>query len=463
MKDIKCPNCGTVFQVDESDYAAIAAQVRTAEFDEEISRRMKEAKAEWTAKQEADKLRAERLHDKQLADKGEELNTMRQEITRLNSVISSQETTKKAELTELAAKKDQAYSKAMADKEKEILDLNAKLEGKDNEFQIRMLKEKDLHKDELQKKTAEIEQLKTQVATEKLAAENRENNLNAMHEQQLKLMQEEIERVKDYKAKLSTKMIGESLEQYCQMLFETAQSNGLYPNAYFNKDNTVVEGSKGDFIFRDYVDDNEYVSIMFEMKNEMDGTQTKHRNDDFLDKLHKDRQRKNCEYAVLVSMLEQENELYNAGIVDKSHKYPKMIVIRPQFFMPVIRLISEAAKKGFVERLNLMDELEEARSQTLDFSKFEEKIGAFKENMGKSLKAAQKKFNNAMTGIDKTIKALEDQISALRTIKQNLEDSGNKLNNSDEMLERDLTVKKLTHGIPNIKKQIEEAGKLIDN
>ena len=257
--------------------------------------------------------------------------------------------------------------------------------------------------------------------------------------------------------RLSTKMVGETLEQHCSIQFAQAQSMGLYPNATFEKDNTAVEHSKGDFIFRDYIDGVECVSVMFEMKNEMDSTSAKHRNDDFLDKLDKDRQRKNCEYAVLVSMLEQGNELYDAGIVDKSHRYPKMIVIRPQFFLPVLRLISEGARRGFVERNALQKELNAARSQSMDFAKFEDKLNRFRTSFNNNITAAHKKFVAATEGIDKTIDALERQIKALRDIKASFEASEQRLLKANELADEDLTVKKLTYGNPTIRKMIDDA------
>lgn len=457
MKDIKCPKCGTVFQVDESEYAAIAAQVRTAEFDKELDRRMADARKQWEATAEAERLKSEKKYDDKIAEKSNALNDLRNEITRLTGIIQNNEAATKAELAQLSAEKDKALTEAVADKDKEIQLMASKLGEKDNEIKIRILEENNRHQEELHVRIAEIESLKSKLENEALAAKDRENQLKDTHRQQLQSKQEEIEQLRDFKSRLSTKMVGETLEQHCQILFEQAQSMGLFADAYFNKDNTVVDGSKGDFIFRDYVDGNEYVSIMFEMKNEMDTTATKHRNEDFLEKLHKDRQRKNCEYAVLVSMLEKENELYNNGIVDKSHRYPKMIVIRPQFFMPVIRLISEAAKKGYLERKHLLTELETARSQSLDFTRFEEKIDKFRDNFSKSITAAHKKFEAATKGIDSTIEALEKQIKALREIKANFEASEQKLLKANEYADENLTVKKLTHGLPGIRKRIEEA------
>lgn len=471
MKDIKCPKCGTVFQVDESEYAAIAAQVRTAEFDKEISRRMSDAQKQWEATYEAQRLKTEKKYDDQIADKNNALNDLRNEITRLTGIIKNNDAATKSELAQLSSEKDKAMTDAMAEKDralmsavaekdKKIQSLTSKLGEKDNELKIKILEENNRHQQELHTRMAEIESLKSKLENEALAAKDRENQLKDAHRQQLESKQAEIEQLRDFKTRLSTKMVGETLEQHCQTLFEQAQSMGLFVDAYFNKDNTVVDGSKGDFIFRDYVDGNEYVSIMFEMKNEVETTATKHRNDDFLEKLHKDRQRKNCEYAVLVSMLEKENELYNNGIVDKSYKFPKMIVIRPQFFMPVIRLISEAAKKGYQERQHLMSELEAAQSQRLDFTKFEEKINKFRHNFSKGVSAAHNKFQAATEGIDKTIDALEKQIKALRDIKANFQDSEQKLLKANEYADQNLTVKKLTHGLPEIKKQIEDGREL---
>lgn len=252
-------------------------------------------------------------------------------------------------------------------------------------------------------------------------------------------------------------MIGESLEQHCAILFSQAQSMGLYPGAVLEKDNVVMDGTKGDFIFRDYIDGCEYISVMFEMKNEIDTTATKHRNDDFLEKLDKDRRKKNCEYAVLVSMLEQGNELYDAGIVDKSYLYPKMLVIRPQFFMPVLRLLTEGAKKSFNEKRNLMIELERARNNSLDFSRFQEKLDKVKNALNNNYEMAHKKFMLATEGIDKTIEALEKQIENLRKVKANFEVSDQRLLKGAALAEDDLTIKKLTHGNPAVRRMIEDA------
>ena len=453
MKDIKCPKCGTVFQVDESDYAAILAQVRN----EELDRRVEELREQFRAKEQSVKLEAEKTFEGKLSQKDQEVSRLQNEITRLTGVISGYEATKKSELSELENKKTKELFDAVTEKDRLISQLEAEIANKDNEHRVAILKERSNGSVEIQKKQQEIVKLQADIESGRLAAENRENQLREQHKLQLQDKQDEIDRLKDFKMRLSTKMVGETLEQHCSIQFAQAQSMGLYPNATFEKDNTAVEHSKGDFIFRDYIDGVECVSVMFEMKNEMDSTSAKHRNDDFLDKLDKDRQRKNCEYAVLVSMLEQGNELYDAGIVDKSHRYPKMIVIRPQFFLPVLRLISEGAKRGFVERNALQKELNAARSQSMDFAKFEDKLNRFRTSFNNNITAAHKKFVAATEGIDKTIDALERQIKALRDIKANFEASEQRLLKANELADEDLTVKKLTYGNPTIRKMIDDA------
>lgn len=457
MKDIECPKCHTTFQVDDSTYESIVAHVRNKTFQQELDRRMAEAEEQFKAREESVKLRAGMEYEKQLANRNSELGKLRNEITRLSGVISGYDASKQSEMARLESDKAQELLKAVSEKEQRITELKAQILDKDREIQIQLLEEKNAGQKVLEQKDREITKLQAQLDTDKASAEKHEAELRELHKQQLRDKQDEIDRLKDYRMRLSTKMVGENLEQHCSILFEQARSMGLYPDAYFSKDNEVVENSKGDFIFRDYVEGQEYVSIMFEMKNEMDTTATKHKNDDFLDKLDKDRTRKNCEYAVLVSMLEQDSELYNTGIVDKSHRYPKMIVIRPQFFMPVLRLITEGARKGFMDRRMLVQELEAAKSQSLDLSKFEERISKFREGFDRNLAAAHSKFEAATKGIDKTIEALEKQIKALRDIKANFEASEMKLLKASEDAEEKLTVKKLTHGIPAVRKMIEEA------
>lgn len=421
MKDIKCPNCGTAFQVDDSFYAAILEQVRTSEFNKEISRRITDIKEQFKSKEETVKALTEKSFEQRLSEKDLQLSRMQNEITRLNGIIDGADAAKKSELSALETEKSKQLFEAISEKDKLI------------------------------------SKLQTQISADKLAAEKHEGELREQHKLQIADKQAEIERLRDFKLRMSTKMVGETLEQHCAILFEQARCMGMFPEASFEKDNNAVEHSKGDFIFRDFVNGHEYVSIMFEMKNEMDTTASKHRNDDFLEKLDKDRRRKECEYAVLVSMLEQDSELYNAGIVDKSHRFPKMIVIRPQFFMPVLRLISESAKKGFLDKYALVQELEAARNQSLDFAKFEEKINRFRTTLNNNVTAAHKKFVAANEGIDKVIEALEKQIATLRAVKQNFEASEQRLLKANEIADENLTVKKLTYGNPTVRRMIEDA------
>lgn len=457
MKDIICPKCGTVFQVDESDYAAIVEQVRTTLFKQELDRRVVELNEQLLAKEEAIRLTAEKNYTSQLSVKDKEINNLSSEITGLKARLSNYEALKKSELTELRSQSRQELTEAIALKDRHIAELEAKISGQSTVHRLEISELKNSAVAQVQQCEQEIVKLRAEIESGKLVARNRESQLREQHKLQLEDKQAEIEHLRNFKLRQSTKMVGESLEQHCFAQFATAQSLGAFASAVLEKDNAVVDHSKGDFVFRDYVDGSEYVSIMFEMKNEVDTTATKHRNDDFLEKLDRDRRNKNCEYAVLVSMLEMDNPVYEGGIVDVSHRYPKMIVIRPQFFLPVLRLISESSRKGFAERRALMQQLETARSQSVDFANFESKISKFRINFSKNVAAAHKKFEDATNGIDKTIEALEKQIKALRDIKANFEASEQKLLKANEMAEEDLTIRKLTHGNPNIRRMIQEA------
>lgn len=457
MKDIECPKCGTTFQVDDSTYESIVAHVRNKVFDQELQKRLDELNERFKSQEETIRLKAEREYEQRLAAIALEQGKLQTEITRLNGMVSGYEADKRSAMARLEAQKSKELFDAIAEKDRRISELEAANSSKDSEHRIKLLEQKNAGEAALQGKIQEITELRAELRSDRLAAEKREAEVREAHKQQLEDKQAEIDRLKDFKLRLSTKMVGETLEQHCATLFAQAQSLGLYPEAEFGKDNTVVEHSKGDFVFRDFVEGQEYVSVMFEMKNEQDATAVKHRNDDFLDKLDRDRRQKGCEYAVLVSMLEQDSELYNGGIVDKSHRYPKMLVIRPQFFLPVLRLITEASRKGFTERFALVQELETARSQSHDFTKFEERINKFRTAFGNSVAAAHKKFTAATEGIDKTIEALEKQIKALRDIKANFEASEQKLLRANEMADEDLTVKKLTHGAPSVRRLIEDS------
>ena len=370
MQEIKCPNCGEVFQVDETVYDKIVKQVRDREFDRELERR-----------------------EELLASKNE------LEIEKLNARLSAASTEKKLAVNQANSEKE----RELAEKDILISKLKGEIASKDNE-----------------------NKLKTQAWKEQ-------------YEEKIKLKDGQIEYYRDFKAKQSTKMVGESLEQHCDYEFNKIRASA-FPNAYFEKDNDARSGSKGDFIFRD-MDENgtEFISIMFEMKNETDTTSTKKKNEDFFKELDKDRREKNCEYAVLVSLLEIDNELYNTGIVDVSYKYPKMYVVRPQFFIPIITLLRNAAMNS----LEYRQELETIRHQNIDISNFEEKMNLFKEGFSRNYRLASDKFQTAIDEIDKSI-------SHLQKIKDALISSENNLRLANDKAE-DLTIKKLTRGNPTMK------------
>lgn len=446
MKEIICPNCNTAFQVDDSNYAAILSQIRNKEFNEEIHRRLKELEEQQKIKEEALQAKAEKNFQEQLAEKNREIGDLKNTNTRLEGEKEAFNAKLKADITS-----------AVAEKERKISSLKVKLAEMEQDIKLKVLEAQNAGKSEIHEKESKILELEARIKADKYAAETKELQIRELHKQQLADKQEEIDRLRDFKLKLSTKMVGETLEQHCQLEFNRAKSFGMFPDATFEKDNIAAEGTKGDFIFRDFVDGNEFVSIMFEMKNESDTTATKHKNEHFFDKLDKDRRKKNCEFAVLVSMLEQGNDMYDAGIVDVSYLYPKMLVIRPQFFLPIIRLVSEGAKKGFIQNRELMAELELARNETRDFSKFEERIENFTKTFGRHVKGAHDKFVAATEGIDKIISNLEKQIELLRGVKKNFQASEERLLKADTYVQADLTVRKLTHGAPLVRKMIQEA------
>lgn len=459
MKDIICPHCNTAFQVDDKTYASILEQVRGKEFNEEVSRRIHEIEEQQKIREEAVKSRMETEREKELSKKNEEINSLKTDILNLQHEIKGFETRKSSELKELEAKKTQELFEKLEEGNKRISELEQELEKKDSEYKISILKAQSAEKEELQNKEKEIVELQSKLNSEKLSAENRENQLKEYHKQQLADKQSEIDRLKDFKLRLSSKMMGETLEQHCSIQFAQAQSMGQYPDAVFEKDTIAVEGTKGDFIFRDFIDGQEYISVMFEMKNEFDATVTKHKNDDFLDKLDKDRNKKNCEYAVLVSMLELDNPLYDAGIVDKGFRYPKMMVIRPQFFMPVLRMLTEGARRGFMEKKDLVLALQEAKSESIELTNFKNKIEKVQNMLRGQYDGAHKKFVAATEGIDKAILGLEKQIKILKDIKQSFESADTKMLKMADIGTEELTLKKLTHGSPSVRKKIEGEGK----
>lgn len=433
MKELKCPNCGSVFKVDESDYAAILAQVKNKEFNQEVERRINEIDSHRKAEQEAVILKANQEYKENLNIKQQEIVRKEAEISSLMEKLKGYEKTKKLEMDIELGKKDS-----------EIQALKAVIAKADANTEIAVLTEKEKTKTIIQEKEAQLSELNNKLILAGKEATIRESSLKENYERQLKQARELVDYYKDMKAKMSTKMIGESLEIHCSNEFNKVRAY-TYPSAYFEKDNDASNGSKGDFIFRDYIDGFEYVSIMFEMKNEADQTATKHKNEDFFAKLDKDRNEKKCEYAVLVSMLEPDNDLYNEGIVDVSYRYPKMYVIRPQFFMALISLLTQASKKS----VEYQKELEVARQQTIDVTKFEDKINTFRNKFSGHYQRASEKFNKAVEEIDKTIKSLQK-------MKEDLLSSENYLRLANNDTE-ELTIKKLTWGNPTMKKKFEEA------
>ena len=397
MSEIKCPKCGTTFKVDDSSYADSLNQVRTHEFEDEVEKRIKEALDKANSARE---LAVEKAKNAQAA-----------EISEL-----------KAKLKQADTDKELAVTRALAPVEKELESVKTDLKSKNSEAKLRE------------------ESLKSQVKL-------REAALKTQYEGAIKLKDEEIERLKDLKSKLSTKMVGETLEQHCQTEFNRLRATA-FKNAYFEKDNDARTGSKGDFIYReDDENGNEIISIMFEMKNENEATATKHKNEDFFKELDKDRKEKKCEYAVLVSLLEADSELYNTGIVDVSYKYDKMYVIRPQFFIPMITLLRNAA----LNSMKYKEELAIIRNQNIDITHFEENMENFKQSFARNYELASRKFSTAIEEIDKTIAHLQKTKEALLSSENNLRLANNKA--------EDLTIKRLTRGNPTMAAKFAELEK----
>lgn len=368
MQKIKCPNCGEVFVVDESGYAQIVKQVRDQEFDRELRQREKELEDLKEKDLELAQIKQKEAFDKALSLREAALSEKDREIALLKAQLGNSETEKRLAVSEAVQKKE----KELSEKATQITELRSQLSGKETERQLK------------------------------------EQALQKQYEDRLRLKEEQIEYYKDFKARQSTKMIGESLEQHCLNQFNALRMTA-FPRAYFEKDNDARTGSKGDFIFREAADGVEFLSIMFEMKNEMDETATKHKNEDFLKELDKDRREKGCEYAILVSLLEIDNDLYNNGIVDVSYKYEKMYVIRPQFFIPMITLLRNAA----LNSLQYRQELEVTRHQQIDLLHFEENMNAFKDGFARNYRLASDKFKTAIDEIDKTITHLQKTKDAL--------------------------------------------------
>lgn len=422
MNEIKCPNCGTIFKIDETEYDSIVKQIRDKEFEKEISLREQEHTKD---KESAIKLAEAHLREeltKQLTERD-------LEITNLKSELKTKE-------EQTQSKLEQEYKDELNKRELEISELKNKIKLQESKSELEIQKA-------ITEKDKKISDLNSELVVRSKEFELKQNSIKDSYESKLKDKDEQIAYYKDFKAKQSTKMIGESLEQHCSIEFNRLRP--LFKNAYFDKDNDARTGSKGDFIFRDYDDDgNEIVSIMFEMKNEADTTATKHKNEDFFKELDKDRKEKKCEYAVLVSLLESDNDYYNDGIVDVSHLYEKMYVIRPQFFIPLITLIRNLANKS----LDYRKELELIKNQNIDITHFEENINAFKEGFGRNYRLASERFAKAIEEIDKTIDHLQKTKEHLLKTDDNLRLANNKA--------EDLSIKKLAHNNPTVTKLFED-------
>ena len=433
MTELKCPKCGNAFTVNEADYASIVNQIKNSEFESEVCKRLDELKAQQAAEQQVREVKSREEFSQKMLKKENELQAKEKELAILKDKLEGIEDMKKLEISQAISKKDMEISRLMS-----------AIELKDAEKDKAVLVAKEQMKSDLTKKELEIAELRTQTTLSQSKSELEKKAIREEYEAKLKLAQEQVDYYKDLKIKMSTKMVGETLEAHCSNIFN-GNMRPMFPNAYFEKDNDASGGSKGDFIFRDYEDGTEYVSIMFEMKNEMDTTTTKHKNEDFFKKLDADRKAKGCEYAVLVSLLEPENELYNNGIVDVSYKYDKMYVIRPQFFMPIITLLVNASKKS----LEYKRELAVAKSQSLDITNFEAKLLEFKEKFGKNYELASRRFREAIKEIDKSIDALQKTKEALLSSENNLRLANDKA--------EDLTIKRLTHKNPTMKAMFEQA------
>lgn len=449
MQEIRCPKCNEVFQVDDSGYSQIVQQVRDKEFEKEAARRAEELEKAKNSELKILEMEYEKKLESALSEKSDDITDKEKRITELEARLESIESEKQLAVANAVSEREKRFNeesskaqKAISDKESLIKQLELQLQQAQSLQQAALDKAKSENALALEKKQNEINELNSQLKTKDSEAALRCKTIEEKYAIELKNKDELIEQYKDFKARLSTKMVGETLEQHCLTQFNSLRMSA-FPNAYFEKDNDARSGSKGDFIFRESSEDGiEFISIMFEMKNEMDTTATKHKNEDFFKELDKDRNEKGCEYAVLVSMLEADNEFYNAGIVDVSYKYPKIYVIRPQFFIPLISLLRNAARNS----LEYKRELAMAKAQQVDLTNFENNINEFKNAFSKNYQLASKKFNIAIEEIDKTIDHLQKTKDALLSSENNLRLANNKA-------EEQLTIKKLTKDAPSIKEE----------
>ena len=447
MNEIKCPNCGTIFQINETDYDKIVKQIKNQEYDKEIKELENRYKKDKEQELEIIRNHIEQEHSKDISKKNEEILNLKNEIknqsTSLENTYKDELSKKNEEIINLKnelrnqeATIKNNYLEEINKQNLEIEKLKGELKNKDTKYELDL-------KTSLNEKDKEITKLANKIEISKQEYINKETNLKDSYENKIKMKDEQIAYYKDFKARQSTKMIGESLEQHCSMEFNKLRA--LFPHAYFEKDNDCKSGSKGDFIYRDFDSDHtEIVSIMFEMKNEGDTTSSKHKNEDFFKELDKDRKEKNCEYAVLVSLLEIDNELYNTGIVDVSYKYPKMYVIRPQFFIPLITLIRNIS----LNSLEYKKELVTIQEQNIDITNFEDNMNKFKESFGRNYRLASDKFKKAIEEIDKTIDHLQKTKEALLSSENNLRIANNKA--------EDLSIRGLTKGNITMSKLFNE-------
>ena len=444
MQELKCPRCGEVFQVDESGYAAIVKQVRDKEFSREIQERENAYRKEKDAAVEIAAARTAEEKNRLLADREMEIQQLKSQLEMAKSsadMLMKNAVQEKESAIELAsAKAVEEKNRLLADREMEIQQLKSQLEMAKTSADIAVM-------NAVQEKETQILQLQNRLEMAGSQWELKEKSMQERYAEEIRRKDEEITYYKDFKARQSTKMVGESLEQHCEIEFNKLRATA-FPNAYFEKDNDVKTGTKGDYIYREFSDDGvEFISIMFEMKNEMDSTATKHKNEDFFKKLDKDRTEKGCEYAVLVSMLESDSELYNNGIVDVSYRYPKMYVVRPQFFIPIITLLRNAAANS----LKYRRELQEIKNQNIDITNFEADMNDFKDKFARNFRIASDKFKTAIEEIDKTILHLQKTKDALLSSENNLRLANNKA--------EDLTIKRLTRNNPTMAAKFAELEK----
>lgn len=433
MHEIKCPKCGTVFTVDETGYAEILNQIRTNEFDKELAERIHQHDLQKQTEMQMVKLQADQEKEKSLAELQKQIEAMKAQIAGADKDKEIAIINATAAVKEELVKKDQEISKLQSDKQIAVIEASNKA------------------KDELVQKDQEIAKLQNDMKIADTQNKLQVESIKNEYESAIKTKDAEIAFYKDLKSRMSTKMIGETLEQHCETEFNRLRPTA-FQNAYFEKDNEAVKeedekkATKGDYIFRDYVDGIETISIMFEMKNEADETEAKRTNEYHFDKLDKDRKKKKCEYAVLVSTLEPDSELYNAGIVDVSHRYEKMFVVRPQCFIPIITLLRNAANNNAAYK----KQIAEYAQSNIDVKIFEQEVAEFKEKFGKNYNSAKKNFAEAIAGIDKTIKQLEG-------IKQSLTTSENQLRLANDKATEELTIKRLTRNAPSVAKMFADA------